>query len=327
MAVYLAYALLVGHVALGVLQDAASPLPALFLGGGLAALLGLHLAAAAKGRAARPRTDSPRRGRLRRGLPGEGDSRRACANRHGRRRTGGDLPLQRPALRGLERLPAPERSARRGPDPRRLHHLPLARLSVPPRRRCSPAPFTERVPTFRLRLVDGDRVFVDPRPLPPGTFVEPIVLEGLFSEKEKSSVKGGLGPSPAEASADDEFFVGYLPMPAGVARFARGVAAVALVGFAAIAAALASVQRPLGLGQFAWDTETEFRGRLQTSPVPGLWIVGHRKSRQAPPLLELFRLSSGKASTARRADLFAGGDREITLRVTGSSATASSSSR
>ena len=36
----------------------------------------------------------------------------------------------------------------------------------------SPPPFPEKVPTFRVRLCDG-RVLVDPRPNPPGTFVEP----------------------------------------------------------------------------------------------------------------------------------------------------------
>ncbi len=39
----------------------------------------------------------------------------------------------------------------------------------------SPAPFTEKVPTYRLRLA-GSTVFVDPKPNEPGTFVEPIVL-------------------------------------------------------------------------------------------------------------------------------------------------------
>jgi nitrite reductase/ring-hydroxylating ferredoxin subunit len=36
----------------------------------------------------------------------------------------------------------------------------------------APPPFTEAVPTFRARLEDG-RVYVDPRPLPPGTRVTP----------------------------------------------------------------------------------------------------------------------------------------------------------
>ncbi len=34
----------------------------------------------------------------------------------------------------------------------------------------APPPFTEAVPTFRARVENG-RIFVDPRPLPPGTFV------------------------------------------------------------------------------------------------------------------------------------------------------------
>jgi nitrite reductase/ring-hydroxylating ferredoxin subunit len=41
----------------------------------------------------------------------------------------------------------------------------------------SPPPFTEKVPTFRVRL-DGDRVLVDPRPNPPGTRVEPAMEQG-----------------------------------------------------------------------------------------------------------------------------------------------------
>ncbi|MEO1141549.1 MAG: Rieske 2Fe-2S domain-containing protein [Pseudomonadota bacterium] len=39
----------------------------------------------------------------------------------------------------------------------------------------SPAPFTETVPTYNLRL-EGDAVLVDPEANPPGTFVEPIPI-------------------------------------------------------------------------------------------------------------------------------------------------------
>lgn len=38
---------------------------------------------------------------------------------------------------------------------------------------CAPPPYTEKLPTFRLRL-DGATVLLDPRPNPPGTFVEPL---------------------------------------------------------------------------------------------------------------------------------------------------------
>lgn len=39
----------------------------------------------------------------------------------------------------------------------------------------APPPFTEAVPTFRVRVVN-DRVQVDPRPLAPGTYVTPVVI-------------------------------------------------------------------------------------------------------------------------------------------------------
>jgi nitrite reductase/ring-hydroxylating ferredoxin subunit len=43
----------------------------------------------------------------------------------------------------------------------------------------SPPPFTEKVPTFRVRL-SGDRVLVHPHPEVPGTQVEPALLaEGV----------------------------------------------------------------------------------------------------------------------------------------------------
>ena len=40
---------------------------------------------------------------------------------------------------------------------------------------CSPPPFTEKIPTYKLRL-EGEVVFLDPRPLPAGTYVEPLKI-------------------------------------------------------------------------------------------------------------------------------------------------------
>lgn len=45
----------------------------------------------------------------------------------------------------------------------------------------SPAPFTETVPTYNLRL-DNDRVLVDPKANPPGTYVEPVALPKSVKE-------------------------------------------------------------------------------------------------------------------------------------------------
>ncbi|MAN62332.1 MAG: (2Fe-2S)-binding protein [Parvibaculum sp.] len=38
---------------------------------------------------------------------------------------------------------------------------------------CAPAPFTEKIATYRLQLKDGN-VLVDPKPNPPGTHVDPV---------------------------------------------------------------------------------------------------------------------------------------------------------
>ncbi|MEL7429386.1 MAG: Rieske (2Fe-2S) protein, partial [Pseudomonadota bacterium] len=40
---------------------------------------------------------------------------------------------------------------------------------------CSPPPFKEKIPTYRLRL-DGETIYLDPRPLAPGTYVEPTPI-------------------------------------------------------------------------------------------------------------------------------------------------------
>ncbi|MEL6243556.1 MAG: Rieske 2Fe-2S domain-containing protein [Pseudomonadota bacterium] len=49
----------------------------------------------------------------------------------------------------------------------------------------SPAPFTEKVPTYRLRLV-GPMIEVHPDPNPPGTYVEPIALPHFGRPPDKS---------------------------------------------------------------------------------------------------------------------------------------------
>ncbi len=41
----------------------------------------------------------------------------------------------------------------------------------------SPPPFTEKVPTFNVRVKAGE-VWIDPRPNPPGTRTEPAQIEG-----------------------------------------------------------------------------------------------------------------------------------------------------
>ncbi|MEO8276559.1 MAG: Rieske 2Fe-2S domain-containing protein [Thermoanaerobaculia bacterium] len=358
MAVYFAYALLVGHVALGTLQDETSPLALGAFAAGMMALIALHVAAAFKGRALDREIDAL-------GADGFVEACRVGDIRDKRAKIV-TLAGERVAIFRYDgKLSAVSNVCQHQNGPLGEGRILDGCITCPwhgfqyrPADGASPAPFTERVPTFRLRLVDGDRVFVDPRPLAAGTFVEPVAFEekDLFEGKkdsvksgeERAAVAGvesplsparisddraaiaGVGPlrSPARISDDraavagvapkqapqklDEFFVAYLPVPAALARFARGVAAAVLVGCVAIAAAVASGQKPLGQGKFEYDKSTKFEGQLVTGPVAGIL---QRSASAAPGTSStesfLPLVGAGKHGPSR--ELLAAGDRPVAL--------------
>jgi sulfoxide reductase heme-binding subunit YedZ len=175
MLVYAAYTLVVAHVALGALQAERSPvLPAVLLAG-IAVVAGLHVSAAAReGRGDREPavgadafvdvcavTDIPERRARTVCLSGERvavfkyDGRVSAVSNVCRHQNGpigegkviGDCIVC--PWHGYEYAPADGRA---------------------------PAPFTEKLPTFSVKVV-GDRVLVNPAPNPPGTFVEPALVE------------------------------------------------------------------------------------------------------------------------------------------------------
>lgn len=123
----------------------------------------------------------------------------------------------------------------------------------------SPPPFTEKVATYRLALRQG-RVWLDPRALPPGTYVEPLTVD----------------PRPAEASAetDDGFFIGYLPQaPATLARFLRWPLVALFLVVCGIAAGLPALHRPSEVAFFEYGVERLFEGVLTRDPQPILWVA------------------------------------------------------
>lgn len=184
MLVYLAYGLLIGHVALGVLQAETNSLLASVLAVGLAGVLTLHLAAARRERV----PDVDLYVGLDGKLPADAGFVPACAL--------DEIPEKRARIVTL----AGERVAifkydgqvsalsnvcqhQNGPlgEGRILDGCvtcPWHGFQYLPASGASPAPFTEKVPTFRVKVI-GQQVYVDPRPLPPGTFVEPAALQRM----------------------------------------------------------------------------------------------------------------------------------------------------
>ncbi len=183
MSVYLAYGLLVLHVAMGVLQVERSPWPVLLLVVGMVWLLGIHLLAGWREHV----LDRPR------ALP-TSDSGLAdiCAV--------GEIPEFRARIVhfGDERIaifrydgkisavsnvcrhqngPLGEGRVRNG-----CITCPWHGYEYRPESGSSPPPFTEKVATYRVAVRRG-RVLLDPHPKPPGTFIEPARI----------SLPGGTG--------------------------------------------------------------------------------------------------------------------------------------
>lgn len=177
MLIYPAYAAVVGHVALGALQSQAAPGLAWIVAALGLTVVGLHLAAALH---ARLRPDPQVHA-----VPDAG-WRDVC-----------DVTDLREGFAQIAQLPDGKRVAvflhegqisaisnacahQNGPlgEGRIVHCLvtcPWHGFQYDVRTGRSPAPFTEKIPTYNLRL-RGSRIEVDPKANPPGTPVPPIPL-------------------------------------------------------------------------------------------------------------------------------------------------------
>lgn len=173
--VYVAYALIIMHVTLGVLQAETSPVFATILGLGMVWVLGLHLLASRKEQ--------------------HFDLKVAAATADGFVEvcSVAEIPEKCAHVVSL----AGERVAvfkydgkisaisnvcqhQNGPlgEGRVIDGLvtcPWHGFNYRPADGASPAPFKEKVPTFHVKVING-RVFVNPRPNLPGTFVEPAII-------------------------------------------------------------------------------------------------------------------------------------------------------
>ncbi len=175
MLVYLAYALAVAHVALGALQPERSPVLLALLGLGVAWIVGLHALSATRHRVIAPDTGddfvdvaavseiADKRAKIVE-ISGE----RVAVFRDGNRISAVSNVCQHQS--------GPLGEGRIGKNG--CIACPWHGYEYEPATGASPPPFTERIPTFNVR-VEGDRVLVHPRPNAPGTRVEPAVVEGV----------------------------------------------------------------------------------------------------------------------------------------------------
>ena len=176
MGVYLAYGLILMHVALGTLQSETHPALAVLLGLGLLWLIALHALAARRERGADAPIDVPTDD----GFVDVGEAAGIPDNRARIVTLGGERVA---VFRYDGKISALSNVCQHQNGPLGEGAVVDGYVTCPwhgyqyrPDCGRSPEPFSERVPTFRTRVADG-RVYVHPTPLPAGTPVEPAIWE------------------------------------------------------------------------------------------------------------------------------------------------------
>ena len=177
MLVYLAYALLVAHVTLGELQSETSPILVVATGAGLVVVVALHLAAASREK----RTDQQKLGSTPDGYV------KACPVENIPEKCAAVVSLhgERIAIFKFDgKISAISNVCRHQNGPLGGGKIIDGCITCPwhgyqylPETGASPPPFTEKVSTFRSKVVDGC-VWIDPTPNRPGTRVEPTRIPG-----------------------------------------------------------------------------------------------------------------------------------------------------
>ena len=177
MLVYPAYGLLILHVTLGVLQSETGPVLVWILAAGFVWVVSLHLIAGFRERGAD-------REHSRQVVDGYV---RACAVSEIKEKRARIICLsgERVAIFKYDgKISAVSNACQHQNGPLGEGKVVDGCITCPwhgyqytPETGASPPPFTEKIPTFNVRVQRGE-IFIDPRPNPPGTRVEPALVEG-----------------------------------------------------------------------------------------------------------------------------------------------------
>jgi len=259
MLVYLAWASLELHVAFGLLRSERSPVLLGLLCFGALWVAGLHLLAALRERATdAPLVDPPEADGFVRAVDvediPEGRARIVC------------LSGERVAIFRYEgRISAISNVCRHQNGPLGEGRVVDGCVTCPwhgyqylPDTGASPPPFTEKVPTFRVRVA-GHAVYVHPTPLPAGTRVEPA----LIAANTRSPDSGP--PQP--------FYIGWQDrMPAPLARAVRGLTLRRLLLAAGVCGLFVSSLSATLPSRFDFGHPREFEGVIANLPNPLLLV-------------------------------------------------------
>lgn len=174
-AIYPAYALVVGHVALGSLQSQTDPTFTIVTAASVALVCGLHVAASFKDRGNDPKRQSEKND----WLPVAKTADFQDGKAHIVRLNNGDriaVFFHKGTFSAISNACAHQNGPLgEGKIIGDCITCPWHGFQYRLTDGCSPAPFTEKVPTYALRL-EGETVLVSTKRNPPGTYVKPVPL-------------------------------------------------------------------------------------------------------------------------------------------------------
>jgi methionine sulfoxide reductase heme-binding subunit len=166
---------------------------------------------------------------------------------------------------------------------------------------CAPAPFTEKIHTYLLKMQD-DGVYVQQKPLAEGTYVEPLVIQVASQGQADKS----------------RFFVGW---NSGNARsiylfcFRTGLWLALLIIFVGLF--LSTQQKELSPFAIDYDHVEEIRGWLLNKPIPILRIIETKESNGSPRYKNILLVDGFKHGAEASLLKFLGNDSVRYVRLKG----------
>ncbi len=259
MLVYVAYALIVMHVALGIIQLEKSPVLVVLLFAGMLTIITLHLVAAIK-ETKKDKTAA---------VIIENDWQYVCRldEIEESRAKMAVIDNERIAIFKYDgKLSAVHNVCKHQMGPLSEGKVVDGCITCPwhgyqykPEDGCAPAPFNEKIHTYQLQLRDQE-IYVNIHALPEGTFVQPLII----SEVQKEDAVKKQQP----------FFIGWNPAnPKPLLRFSFNAGLLLAVGVLATGLVFSTQQK--GLSKFAidYDHVKEIEGWLMNKPLPMLRII------------------------------------------------------
>ncbi len=257
MLVYIAYALVVLHVALGIIQFEKSPLLVVMLLAGVLVISMAHMMAAIK----ENKTDDTKPEKL------NEDWQYVCKV--------GEIEdsLAKMAIINKERIAVFKYDGKLSAVHNVCKHQmgPLGEgkvvdgcITCPwhgyqyrPEDGCAPAPFTEKLHTYPLQLI-GSKIYVSTQAMPEGTYIEPTIFQTVDESK----------------NAVNDFFIGWSTNNKKVVFTASKIVAMLLSGFFILTAiVLTNQQKRISTFQINYEQVKEMQGWLTNMPVPMLTII------------------------------------------------------